>query len=160
MIIKSITDLIYNTPLFELTKVLPSKNHLYGKMEYLQPGGSIKDRPAFYILEQAKKNGLLKDGQTVVEMSSGNMAAGLAVSCLALGHPFTVVMSEGNSPERLKILKALGAKIVLVPQIDGEPGKVTGNDLGAAEVEAKKISEEIGGYYVDQFHNGWRHNER
>ncbi len=152
-ILHSITDFIFNTPLLELSRIYTGKGKLYGKMEFIQPGGSVKDRAAFYILTQAKQKGILAPNQAVVEMSSGNMAAGLAVACLALGHPYTVVMSAGNSPERLKILKALDVNIILVPQVDGVMGKVTGNDIKKADEVARQIAIGQGAYYVDQFNN-------
>jgi cysteine synthase A len=89
----------------------------------------------------------------VVEMTSGNMGAGLAVVCKQFGNPFIAVMSEGNSPERIKILKALGAKVVLTKQVDGKPGMVTGKDIDYASIVAKDYVIKHNGYYVDQFNN-------
>ena len=85
-------------------------------------------------------------------MTSGNMGAGLAVACAALGHPLVVTMSAGNSPQRARMLEALGAKVVLVPQVDGTPGQVTGTDVNAAAEAAERIAAECGGFYVNQFH--------
>jgi cysteine synthase A len=109
----STLNLIHNTPLIFLDKIsatLPGK--IYAKAEHLQPGGSVKDRAAYQIILDAYENGSLKRGQTVVEMTSGNMGAGLALVCRQFGNPFVAVMSEGNSPERRKILSAFGAEIV------------------------------------------------
>jgi cysteine synthase A len=86
-------------------------------------------------------------------MTSGNMGAGLAVVCNVFGHPFIATMSEGNSPARAKMLRALGAEVVLVPQADGTPGRVTGADIGAAIGRAEEIVRDRGAYYVDQFNN-------
>jgi cysteine synthase A len=87
----------------------------------------------------------------VVEMTSGNMGAGLAVVCAALRHPFIATMSAGNSPARARMMEGLGARVVLVPQVDGTPGQVTGADVAAAADAAAQIARDGGGYYVDQF---------
>lgn len=118
----------------------------------MQPGGSVKDRAARAIVLAAREDGRLAPGAPVVEMTSGNMGAGLAVACAALGHPLVVTMSAGNSPQRARMLEALGAEVVLVPQIDGAPGQVTGADVDAAADAAQHIAAERGGYYVNQFH--------
>ena len=85
-------------------------------------------------------------------MTSGNMGAGLAVVCAALGHPLVTTLSAGNSPQRARMLAALGAEVVLVPQVDGGPGQVTGADVNAAAAAARRIAADRGGFYVDQFH--------
>src|SRR5207237_5061017 len=85
--------------------------------------------------------------------TSGNMGAGLAVVCSALGHPFVAVMSRGNSAARKTQMEALGAEVVLVHQVDGSPGKVTGRDIDAAVDRARQIAGERDAFYVDQFHN-------
>lgn len=126
---------------------------LMAKAEFMQPGGSIKDRAAKKIMERAYALNLVQVGTPVIEMTSGNMGAGLAVVCALKGNPFTAVMSAGNSPERVKMLKGLGARVVLVPQVNGSPGQVTGDDIAAATEEAKRIAQDSGGYYVDQFNN-------
>jgi cysteine synthase len=79
------------------------------------------------------------------------MGAGLAVVCAALGHPFIATMSAGNSPARARMMEGLGARVVLVPQVDGTPGQVTGADVAAAADAAAQIARDGGGYYVDQF---------
>ena len=114
------------------------------KVEFLQPGGSVKDRAAKAILMAARQDGRLRPGMPVVEMTSGNMGAGLAVVCAALGHPFVATMSAGNSPARARMMEGLGARVVLVPQVDGTPGQVTGPDVAAAAEEAAQIAHEAG----------------
>ena len=89
----------------------------------------------------------------MVEMTSGNMGAGLAVVCAIYGHPLIVTMSAGNSPQRAAMLRALGAEVVLVPQVDGTPGQVTGRDIEVAATVASRLAVERQGYYVDQFNN-------
>lgn len=153
MLLQDIIEHINRTPLIELKKIYKGKGHLFAKMEHIQPGGSVKDRVALQIIRDAYSSGRLFTGQPVIEMTSGNMGAGLAVVCGALGNPFTAVMSAGNSPERVKILKALGANVILVPQVSGEPGKVTGPDIARAEEVAKETALKNNSFYVDQFNN-------
>lgn len=121
-------------------------------MEFVQPGGSVKDRAAKMILDTALHTKKLLPGQPVVEMTSGNMGAGLAVVCGVYGHQFIATMSRGNSPQRAAMLRGLGTEVVLVPQVNGVPGQVTGDDIEAAAHEARRIAREQGAYYVDQFH--------
>lgn len=153
MIRDSTLDLITRTPLLNLDKITKGIGKIYAKLEYLQPGGSLKDRVAFQIIKDAYDLRKLKKGQLVIEMTSGNMGAGLAVVCRQFGNPFIAVMSKGNSPERRKILKALGAELILTEQVDGQPGMVTGKDIEYAAGIAKEIALERDGFYVDQFNN-------
>jgi len=149
-VFENVTESIGNTPLVRLSKIAEGRN-LFGKMEFLNPGGSVKDRIALRILEDAYKSHTLEKGQPVVEMTSGNTGAGLAVVCNNLGNPFIAFMSKGQSRERAAMLEALGVELHLVPQIDGVPGKVTGRDIEAAEKKASEFAQEIGAFYVDQF---------
>ena len=154
MILNSPLDLITKTALLNLNSLTENgKGKIFGKLEFLQPGGSVKDRAALQIIKDAYSSNFLKKGQTVIEMTSGNMGAGLALVCKQFGNPFVAVMPKGNSPERLKILKAFNAEIVLTDQVDGKPGMVTGKDIEYASNIAKKISLERNGFYVDQFNN-------
>jgi cysteine synthase len=161
-IISSVLDLIGRTPLVELSRVHRGPGRVLAKAELLNPGGSMKDRAALQIVRDAEADGRLKSGQTVVEMTSGNMGAGLAVVCGATDHPFVAVMSLGNSPARRAQMEAFGAEVVLVDQVDGAPGRVTGNDIAAAVERAKLLARERHGFYVDQFNNpsGVRAHER
>jgi cysteine synthase A len=152
MIKQNTLELINNTPLVKLDK-LETGLVIYAKLELMQPGGSVKDRAAFQIIKDAYSNGALKKGQLVVEMTSGNMGAGLAVVCKQFGNPFLAVMSDGNSPERVKVLKALGADVLLTKQVDGAPGMVTGKDVEYAAEIAKDLAKKDNAYYVDQFNN-------
>ena len=119
----------------------------------MQPGGSVKDRAALKIIKLAYQAGALVKGQTVVEMTSGNMGAGLAVVCNVMDNPFIAVMSSGNSPQRAKMLYSLGAEVILVPQVDGSPGQVTGKDIAAAVAKAKELVQTRRAFYVDQFNH-------
>lgn len=145
--------LIGQTRLIALDRIHGGPGRIVAKAEFLQPGGSVKDRAALAILENARAEGQLKPGQPVIEMTSGNMGAGLAVVCAVLGHPFVATISAGNNPQRVKMLDALGAQTVIVPQVDGAPGEVTGADIEAARNAAVEIARKEGGFYVDQFNN-------
>lgn len=126
---------------------------IIAKAEFLQPGASIKDRAALAVVEGARSRGSLKPGRTVVEMTSGNMGAALAVVCGVLEHPFVAVMSAGNSPERATMMRGLGAEVILVPQVDGAAGHVTGADISVAAERAAQIARDRSAFYVDQFAN-------
>jgi cysteine synthase A len=152
MLVASAIDLIAKTPLVALDRVYRGPGRIVAKAEFLQPGGSVKDRAAKAILLAAREDGRLKPGMPVIEMTSGNMGAGLAVACAVLGHPLVVTMSAGNSPARAKMLEGLGAEVVLVAQVDGTPGQVTGRDVESAAEAACSIARERNGFYVDQFH--------
>ena len=149
--VDSALGLIGHTPLIDLSRVHDGPGRLVAKAEFMQPGGSMKDRAAKAILLAARADRRLQSGQPVVEMTSGNMGAGLAVVCAALGHPLVVTMSAGNSPARVAMLEALGAEVVLVAQVDGVPGQVTGLDVDAAAIQARRIARERNAFYVNQF---------
>lgn len=153
MIKQNTLELIRQTPLVKLDRISENGVNLYGKVEFMQPGGSVKDRAAYQIILDAYKMKKLVKGQLVVEMTSGNMGAGLAVVCKQFGNPFLAIMSKGNSPERTKIIKALGADVFLTDQVDGSEGMVTGNDIAYASQVAKEITQKEKGFYVDQFNN-------
>lgn len=157
MILPSVIDAIGNTPLVALDRLtagLGVEGRILAKLDNLLPGHSKKDRAARAILEAARANGTLAPGQTVVELTSGNMGTGLAIVCAVLGHPFVAVMSAGNSPERARMMAALGAEVVLVPQArGGSPGQVTGADLAQVEAEAQAITIARGAFRADQFRN-------
>lgn len=146
---------IGNTPLValdRLTKGLPGR--VAAKLEYFSPGGSIKDRAAWAIIEDAEKTGRLKKGQKVVELTSGNMGAGLACACAVKGYEFIAVMSAGNTPERRQMIKAFGAKVVVVPQAKGgKVGQVSGSDMEKVEARAQDLVRKWKAFRPDQFNN-------
>src|SRR5689334_12535585 len=111
----SILDTIGNTPAVRLNRMAPDHVELFVKIEAANPMGSVKDRLALGIIEAAELSGELKPGQTVVEATSGNTGIGLAMVCAAKGYPLVVVMAENFSLERRKMLRFLGAKVVLTP---------------------------------------------
>ena len=138
--------------LSRLTASLRLSGRLLCKLEYLNPGGSKKDRVARAMIEAARREGMLRDGQPVVELTSGNTGTGLAIICGALGHPFIAVMSMGNTMERARQMRALGAEVVLVDQATGSPkGTVSGADLALVEQRAVELARERGAFRADQF---------
>ncbi|MBJ6372102.1 PLP-dependent cysteine synthase family protein [Sedimentitalea arenosa] len=155
MAFTSIVEAIGRTPAVWLDRMVAARGldgRILAKLDYLNPGSSKKDRAARGIIEAARADGSLAPGQTVVELTSGNMGTGLAIVCGALGHPFVAVMSRGNSPERAQMMRALGAEVVLVAQAeDGVVGEVSGADLALVETEARRITVERGAFRADQF---------
>ena len=149
----SVIHAIGNTPLVELSRVTAGLDgRILIKLEYLNPGFSKKDRVALGIVEAAEKSGELRPGQSVLELTSGNMGTGLAIVCAVKGYPFIAVMSKGNSPERACMMSALGAEVVLVDQCRGSrPGEVSGDDLKLVDNEAIRLASERNAFCADQF---------
>ncbi len=154
-ILPSIIDAIGDTPLVDLSRVrdeMGLDGRLLAKLDYLNPGFSKKDRPARQVIADARASGELAEGQIVVELTSGNMGTGLAIVCGVMGHPFVAVMSDGNSEERARMMQALGAEVVRVPQVEGSrKGEVSGADLAKVNEEAERITLERGAFRADQF---------
>jgi cysteine synthase A len=111
----SILETVGSTPVVELSRFAPSGIKLYGKLESFNPMGSVKDRLALAVIERAEREGTLKPGQTVVEATSGNTGIGLAMVCARKGYPLVVTMAESFSVERRRLMRFLGAKVVLTP---------------------------------------------
>jgi len=151
----SILDAIGWTPLVALDRLgagLPGRVAL--KIEGANPGASIKDRAAMQCITEAERDGRLKPGGVVVELTSGNMGTGLAIVCAIKGYRFIAVMSVGNSRERVQMLRALGADVDLVPQMPGGvPGQVSGADLALVEERTRELVHTLGAYRPDQFNN-------
>ncbi|KAJ1473992.1 tryptophan synthase beta subunit-like PLP-dependent enzyme [Baffinella frigidus] len=144
----SILSTIGNTPIVRLSErfkaaydVPPSVN-LFVKFEAQNPGGSVKDRLALGVLEWAEQHGQISPGQTVVEASSGNTGIGLAVACAAKGYPFVCVMAESFSIERRKLMRFLGAKVILTNPAHKGSGMV---------IKAKELGEKHGWFLPQQF---------
>jgi cysteine synthase A len=154
-ICSSVADAVGHTPLVALDRLHKNaKSRVAAKLEFYSPGGSIKDRPALTALNAAEKDGLLKKGQHVLEVTSGNMGAGLAWACAVKGYKFIAVMSEGNTPERRKMIQAFGAKVVLVPQVKGsKKGQVSHEDLEAVKDRAEELAKTLKAFRPDQFNN-------
>src|SRR5258706_13647265 len=115
MIYDNISGTIGRTPVVRINRLGPRNVRLYVKLEAANPGGSVKDRLALGIIEDAERRGTLSPGQTVVEATSGNTGIALAMVCAARGYPFVATMVETFSIERRKIMRAFGAKVILTP---------------------------------------------
>ena len=153
----SLLDVIGGTPSVWLDRMVQARGlegRILAKLDYLNPGFSKKDRAAKGIIEAAEGSGDLRSGQTVVELTSGNMGTGLAIVCGLKGYPFVAVMSRGNSVERARMMAALGAEVVLVDQLPGSvPGQVSGGDLEEVDKVAQRIVLERGAFRADQFNH-------
>lgn len=112
----SVVDTIGDTPCIRINRLAPAHVRLYVKAEFFNPASSVKDRLAISIIEEAERRGVLKPGQTVVEATSGNTGIGLAMVCAAKGYPLVVTMADSFSIERRKLMRFLGAKVVLTPR--------------------------------------------
>jgi cysteine synthase len=153
----SAVEAIGRTPLVELSRLTRGLGgRILAKLEYMNPGFSKKDRIARQIVEDAEADGTLAPGQTVVELTSGNTGTGLAIVCGVKGYPFVAVMSRGNSAERARMMRALGAEVVLVDQApESRPGEVSGRDLELVEEAAQRLTRERSAFRADQFrHEG------
>ena len=151
----NVAEAIGETPMVRLsriTKAYQAEGNILAKLEYLNPGFSKKDRVALKMITEAEEAGLLKPGQAVVELTSGNTGTGLAIVCTCKGYKFIACMSGGNSTERARMMKALGAEVVLVDQMPGSPrGQVSGEDLAIVEQRAREITKERNAFRADQF---------
>jgi cysteine synthase A len=148
-IAKKLTELVGNTPLLELGKYSQEKGletPVIAKVEYFNPGGSVKDRIALSMIEDAEKKGLLKPGATIIEPTSGNTGVGLALVSAVKGYKLILTMPETMSVERRNLVKAYGAEVRLTPGKDGMPGAIRA---------AKELQESIpGSIILQQFENG------
>jgi len=154
-ILSGVHEAIGNTPMVNLSRITEKyevSGNIFAKLEYLNPGFSKKDRIAKQIIEDAGKSGALAPGQAVVELTSGNTGTGLAIVCALMGHKFYACMSRGNSVERAKMMKALGAEVVLVDQMPNSvKGQVSGEDLALVEKKAQELVKELNAFRADQF---------
>ena len=141
----SLTDLIGHTPLIRLKKSSDSEEAaLFAKVEYFNPGGSIKDRIAWGMIQAAEAQGVLKAGSTLVEPTGGNTGIGLAMICAARGYRLIAVMPEGMSKERTDLLASYGAEVVLTPAWEG---------MRAAVAEAQRLAKQHSYFMPDQYTN-------
>src|SRR5262250_51849 len=132
-IFANILGTVGNTPVVKINKLAPKGINLYVKIEAFNPLSSVKDRLALGVIEAAEKSGELKPGQTVIEATSGNTGIGLAMVCAAKGYPLVVTMAESFSVERRKLMRFLGAKVVLTPAAERANGMVRkAEELAAA----------------------------
>ena len=140
----NILETVGNTPVVRINKLAPSHVNLFVKIEAFNPLGSVKDRLALGIIEDAERRGTLKPGMTVVEATSGNTGIGLAMVCAQKGYPLVVTMAESFSVERRKLMRFLGAKVVLTPAPEGGTGMVR---------KAVELAEKNGWFLTRQFEN-------
>jgi cysteine synthase A len=140
----SILETVGNTPVVKIDKLAPPGVTLYVKIEAFNPLGSVKDRLALGIIEDAERRGALKPGQTVIEATSGNTGIGLAMVCAQKGYPLVVTMAESFSVERRRLMRFLGAKVVLTPAPEGGTGMVR---------KAVELAKKHGWFLTRQFEN-------
>lgn len=141
---ENILQTIGNTPVIRINKLAPSHVNLFVKVESFNPMGSVKDRLALGMIEDAERRGELKPGQTIVEASSGNTGIGLAMVCAQKGYPLVITMAESFSVERRKLMRFLGAKVVLTPAAEKGTGMVA---------KARELAERFGWWQPRQFEN-------
>jgi cysteine synthase A len=123
-IFQNIVETVGNTPVVRINRLAPAGVNLFVKIEAFNPLGSVKDRLALGVIEAAEKSGELKPGQTVIEATSGNTGIGLAMVCAAKGHPLVVTMAEPFSVERRKLMRFLGAKVIVTPAAERAVGMI------------------------------------
>ena len=142
----NLTELIGNTPLLELTnynKMHQLEAQIIAKLEYFNPAGSVKDRIGFAMIKDAEERGLLKPDSVIIESTSGNTGIGLAFAAAALGYRLIITLPETFSIERRKLLKALGAELVLTPATEGMTGAIRRADELAKEIPGAFIPEQF-----------------
>ena len=144
MIYNNILETIGNTPVVRLNRMAPDHVEMYVKVESFNPMASVKDRLAFAIVSDAETRGTLKPGQTVIEATSGNTGIALAMVCAAKGHPFVATMADSFSIERRKVMRGLGAKVILTPAAERGTGMVR---------KAEELAEKHGWFLARQFEN-------
>lgn len=144
-LVNSVVDLIGNTPIVKLNNVTgPNDADVYVKVEYFNPGSSVKDRLAYAMINKAEKDGLLKEGSTLIEPTSGNTGIGLAMVAAAKGYKAVIVMPDTMSMERRNLLRAYGAELILTPGAEGMKGAIA---------KAEELSKENGWFLPQQFEN-------
>ena len=144
MIHDSILSTIGRTPVVKINRLAPAHVQMYVKCEFFNPLSSVKDRLAIAIIEDAERRGTLERGQTVVEATSGNTGIALAMVCAAKGYPFVAIMAESFSVERRKIMRMLGAKVILTPAAERGSGMVR---------KAEELAKKHGWFLARQFEN-------
>lgn len=144
MIYDSILATIGRTPVVRINRLAPAHVEMYVKCEFFNPLSSVKDRLAIAIIEDAERRGTLEPGQTVIEATSGNTGIALAMVCAAKGYPFVAIMAESFSVERRKIMRMLGAKVILTPAAERGSGMVR---------KAEELSRKHGWFLARQFEN-------
>src|ERR687890_2462146 len=140
----NILETVGNTPVVKIGRLAPPNVNLYAKIEAFNPLGSVKDRLALGVIEDAEASGALRPGQTVIEATSGNTGIGLAMVCAQKGYPLVVTMAENFSVERRKLMRFLGAKVVLTPAAEKGTGMLA---------KARELADKHGWFLCRQFEN-------
>src|SRR5689334_15345617 len=140
----SIVETIGRTPVVRINKLAPARVEVFVKVEAMNPMGSVKDRLALGVIEAAERSGALKPGQTVVEATSGNTGIGLAMVCAQRGYPLVIVMAENFSVERRRLIRFLGARVILTPAAEKGSGMLR---------KAMELAERHGWFLARQFTN-------
>ncbi|WP_163878826.1 cysteine synthase A [Paenibacillus favisporus] len=141
-VVQNITELIGDTPAVKLRRLAGEQDaDVYVKLEYFNPSGSVKDRAAYNLIAQAEQDGLLKPGSTIIEPTSGNTGIGLAMNAAAKGYRAIMVMPDNMTKERINLLKAYGAEVVLTPAAERMPGAIR---------KAQELQREIEGSFIPQ----------
>lgn len=149
----SILEAIGNTPLVRLRRCAPANGaELWLKLEYRNPTGSMKDRMALAMIEGAERDGLISEGDTVVEYTGGSTGPALALVCRAKGYRALIVIADCFTEERLQLMRALGAELDVIPSVEGPP-KVTSQDIDNMVARAAELAAHPGHYATDQFNN-------
>ena len=144
MIYESILDTIGETPIVKLHRLAPDNVEIYAKVEAFNPAGSVKDRLAFAIIDDAERRGTIKPGQTIVEATSGNTGIALAMVAAAKGYGFVATMADSFSVERRQIMRAMGGKVILTPAAERGTGMVK---------RAEELAAKYGWFLARQFEN-------
>ncbi|MNZ62380.1 Cysteine synthase [compost metagenome] len=141
-VVNRITELVGDTPVVRLNRLVNEQDaEVYVKLEYFNPSGSVKDRAASHMIAEAERKGLLKPGATIIEPTSGNTGIGLAMNAAAKGYKAILVMPDNMTKERINLLKAYGAEVVLTPAVKRMPGSIE---------KAKQLLEEIPDSFMPQ----------
>src|SRR5580693_6788021 len=141
---QNILETVGNTPIVRINRLAPAGVNVFVKIEAFNPLGSVKDRLALGVIEAAEKSGELKPGQTVIEATSGNTGIGLAMVCAAKGYPLVVTMAETFSIERRRLMRFLGAKVIITPAAQRAVGMVK---------KTEELAKKHGWFYTRQFEN-------
>jgi cysteine synthase A len=150
---QSILEAIGNTPLLRLRRCAPANGaELWLKLEYRNPTGSMKDRMALAMIEGAERDGLISDGDTIVEYTGGSTGPALALVCRAKGYRALIVIADCFTEERMELMRALGADLDVIPSVEGPP-KVTAQDIENMVARAAELAQRPGHYATDQFNN-------
>ncbi len=144
---QNILELIGQTPMVELSRINPTPVRIFAKLEYFNPGGSVKDRIGINMIERAERAGILKPGMTIVEPTSGNTGIGLALACLLKGYKLVCTIPDKQSQEKIDLLRAYGAEVVVCPTA------VPPDDPRSYYSVARRLAQERGGFLPNQYEN-------